>query len=865
MTVRSRITSRVTAGTSSFVLAAAMLAAGAGTAAAQESTPGIETVVVTAQFTEQNIQATPLAITAVTGEELTNRGIADLSDLQSSVPGLTLNKTPTAFGSGVQTYIRGIGQYDTAFASEPGVGMYIDDVYYGTLFGSSLELFDLARVEVLRGPQGVLGGKNNIGGSIRLVSQKPQGGNTGYLEIGYGTRNHIVTRGSADLTVIPERLFLRVSALSREQDGYVNLVDYVCKFGNGFGPTGGGNLPSRTTAGSDNCGLGTQGGINVRGARASMRGIITPHMDNTLSVDILRDDSEVQAGTLMVVDVGGPDVFLNRGDGIRTIPRAQFFGVNSDGVIQATGASIVTWNNAYNIPTFGIPWDQRFLADPFKTSYATYMSQRGLRYDDGAQVHAWGVNNIFEWDILENVHFKSITGWRYYKAATSNDSDVSPMSFQLTTSRPENREFQQEGRFTGTLWGDRLDWVLGAFYYDRTNTQHGPVVIDGALAPFLRFQQSDRYETESKSIYAHLIFHVTDAVNVFGGIRYTKEEKVYFFDHSGEVPGDPGTGFFRSTVDPALDCNLFAGHVPCDHSIHPELLPHISKTARPDYRLGVDWHVTEDHMLYAQYSTGYRTGGFNSRPFSPNQLDAFGPETLRSYEIGAKTDWWDHRVRVNVAAYYSQYEDIITPLAATDPDFPFLPYVKFVNLGSSTQKGFEVELTATPIKNLWLNFSYSLIDAELDPLPGAPPGWIDGCTAAGVASGKCDQVSPGTVRKGNSPILYPERTAHFDISYIVETNGWGSFTPRLDVNYQSTIFQGEDNNPYTAVEARTLLDARLTWEAPEGGWQGILSVTNLGDKQYFVNVFDLAIFNFGSVEAQPGTGREWMLTLRKSF
>ncbi len=864
----SWLTNRWSIGVSALAIAAAISAPTSAEQAAAQ-TGGIETVVVTAQFTEQNIQTAPLAITAVTGDELQSRGINDLSQLSSEVPGLTLNKTPTAFGSGVQTYIRGIGQYDTAFASEPGVGMYIDDVYYGTLFGSSLELFDLNRVEVLRGPQGVLGGKNNIGGAIRLVSAKPQGGNTGYLQASYGTRNEIVLRGTADLTLISDKLFLRVSAVSRDQDGYVNVVDYVCQ-----NPGSSGSLPARAATGRGDCHLGTQGGTNVSGARAAVRWVVNSHMEDTISFDVLRDNSENQAGTLMVVDTGGPNIFVNRGGSIKAIPRNQFYGVNSNGAPRATGGSIVTWNNAFNIPQYGIPWDQRFMGNPFKTTYATYESvcesaafscslgQSMLRYTDGAQVHAWGASNIFDWDILDNVHFRNITGWRYYKASNSNDSDVSPMSFQLTTSKPENREFQEEGRFTGTLFDDHFDWTLGAFYYDRTNTQHGPVVIDGALAPFLVFNQSDRYETTSKSVYAHGIWHWGD-FDIFGGVRYTKESKSYFFDHSGQVAGYGG-GFFRSTKDSALDCNIFAGHL-CDHTIHPALIAHTSKTARPDWRAGVDWHVTDDDMLYVQYSTGYRTGGTNSRPFSPAQLDSFGPENLKSWEIGAKTDWWDHRVRLNVALFHSKYEDTITPIAAVDPLFPFLPYVQYVNAGTSTRKGFEAELTVMPIDNLLVDFSYSLTRTNVDPLPGAPHGWLDGCSAAGFAAGQCGLITPGTVRAGSHPILFPERTAHFDIQYSWLLGSWGTLTPRLDANYQSIIYQSADDNKYTAVDARTLWDGRITWDAPEGGWQASLQVTNIGDKQYFVNVFDLSIFNFGSVEAQPGTGREWLFTIRKSF
>ena len=262
--------------------------------------------------------------------------------------------------------------------------------------------------------------------------------------------------------MVPDKLFLRVSAVSRDQDGYVDIIDYACKYEgeSAASPFYPGSLPARSTGGHGDCKLGTQGGTNVAGARAALRWVSDGgHMEDTVSADVLRDNSENQAGTLMVVDMGqdpiyNPNdvVYVNRGGHIKAIPRNQFYGVNSDGNPRANGGSVVTWNNGFNVPQYGIPWDQRFMGSPFKRTYATYESvcegpffscsvgQPVLRYTQGAQVHAWGVSNIFDWDIADNVHFKNITGWRYYNASNSNDSDVSPMSFQLTTSHPENRD-----------------------------------------------------------------------------------------------------------------------------------------------------------------------------------------------------------------------------------------------------------------------------------------------------------------------------------------------------------------------------------------------------------------------------------------
>lgn len=816
----------------------------------------IETVTVTAQFTEQNVQATPLAISVVSAQDLEKRGFTNLTQLSGTIPSLTLNPTPAAFGNGLQAFIRGVGAFDTAFEHEPGVGMYVDDLYFGTLSGSQLELMDLNRVEVLRGPQGVIGGKNDIGGAIKLFSQRPTDNNSGYLQATYGSYNEIDVKGAANLTLIPDHLFLRVSGMSKDKEGYVKVVDYACKFGSGFGPTGGGNLPVLTN--HSDCSLGTQGGTNVRGARLALRAVITPEIEDNFAVDVLRDDSEVAPDILYAVYADpspAGQVFYNNGNGLQHVSPVTFFGSAAAAAGANPAFPVAAWNGAHNIPTYGIPWDQRFIpANPYNTTYATYRSQNGNTYTDGNMFHSWGIANTLDVDIFDWAHLKVITGYRHYNSAYSDDSDVSPMSFQLSTTFNANDEYQQEERFTGKLFNDKLEWSAGAFYYRRDSRSTGPIILD-AYADFgipLVFNQNDLYRTSNNSGYVHAIYHVWDNLEIFGGFRYTSERKTYNFNHINPVPGYPGSGFFRDTVI-ATDGN--PADAACNFVILPQcpantpLVNHTSRTERPDWRAGVDYHITDDIMAYFQFSTGYRTGGTNSRPFSTLQLNSYGPETIASYEIGAKTDWFDHRLRVNLTLYDAEYGNTIIPIATTDASGA--PFVENTNLGSSTNRGVELEVTAAPVDDMLITGNYSYIDSQANPAPGAPAGFVDPL---------------GTIPVGSPPALFPKSQFNVGGQYTFHLGeGSGDLTPRLDYNWQATTYQAGLGSKYLAVPAHGVLDGRITWDAPVGGWQVSLAGTNLADKKYFYDMFNLAAFGFGTVTANPAPGREWSITVRKAF
>ena len=253
----------------------AAIAASATAVAADNSSDALNEVVVTAQFREQRLQDTPIAITAVNAEMLEARGQTNIAQVAAQAPNVSLRPQPQNGGSGLIAFIRGVGQTDFNYALDPGVGVYIDDVYIPTLSSSLLELIDLDRVEILRGPQGTLAGKNAIGGAIKLFSAKPKGDDSGSLRVSYGSFNELTLRGMADLK-ITDTLALRVSGMSRGRDGYVGMLDYGQTHPNS-------NVPQTNTRGRGNSDYLTMGGQNIlAGSRSAALDAERPARDRSL-------------------------------------------------------------------------------------------------------------------------------------------------------------------------------------------------------------------------------------------------------------------------------------------------------------------------------------------------------------------------------------------------------------------------------------------------------------------------------------------------------------------------------------------------------------------------------------------------------
>ena len=765
-------------GVSSLVIAAASpVQAQDGDAAAANTANNENVIIVSAEFRETNLQETPLAITALSSDALESRSLDNVADVGRSVPSVTLRMASAGYGKSTQAYIRGIGQSDFNFALEPAVGFYVDDVYHASLFGSVFDLLDLQRVEILRGPQGTLFGKNSIGGAVRLISQKPTNALEASVQGTYGSYERLDLRGMVNLPLIDDTLALRVSATSKQRDGYVDRVDFACAH-----PDQAGNLQPTVTSGD--CKVGTLGGESVRAGRAALRWTPDAPLEVNLTAEIMRDSSEGAADSLITIR---PTAALN------------------------------TYNANKLIPTYGIPFDTRFATDP----YITYASFRDL--SNGRQVPATNTMNSDSFsgevklDLSDSIVLRSITAHQRFSGRFTQNADNSPLPLALTDNNVSFRQFTQELRLQGEALDGLLEWTTGAFYFESKAKIGGGVSLPASGANGIVFDQNDQIEGKNKSAFVHVIAHPSDRLSLTAGLRYSDESKNYRFDRTNQPSGTP---FFAGGAFTAPEATF----------------------DRFDYKLGVDYQWTDDLMTYAQYSTGFKGGGINPRPFTPAAAVPFGPETLDAYEIGLKSEFFDRLVRLNLAAYYSDYTNM--QLSANGMDNLNNPSIIIANVGSATIQGIEAELTLYPSPGFTIETSGSYTDFKINDL-GAADGVSGGPTL--------DSKAPGT----------PEWKFSLGAQYTFDIDGFGAITPRFDLYYQSKIFNEYTNNALAVEPGYALANARITYDSPNEDWSLALGITNLFNEFYYVNRFIQA--GGHTYTGQPSRPREWSLTLKRDF
>jgi len=806
----------------------------AGDAAAQTNQPGpgnapsaesgVEEIVVTAQFREQNLQDTPLAITAISGAMMEARSQTNIAQVMDQAPSVTLRPQGTAFGPSIAASIRGVGQIDFNPALEPGVGLYIDDVYYATLTGALFDLLDLDRVEVLRGPQGTLAGRNSIGGAVKLYSRRPEGSNSGYVSATYGSRDRIDLRASADFHLL-EGVDARLAGVSRKQDGYVKRLDFGCVHPAGVSPLNpAGGIPPRAGADRDDCVVAKDGEIDYQAVRGQLRFRPSSDIDINIIGDYTHDDRNVSGSVL-----------LNR---------------NFPNGVQASPVFPVPVNPPYSNPfpfptdinPFPVPidYDSRFVCGKF-CNYATFVSlpdgTTPLAEQDGrSKFNGWGVSGQIEWDLTDNLQLVSISAYRDYTVRFSNDDDLSPLAHSLGGGTLTFWSFTQELRLNGQLLDDRLEYTLGGYYLDQRSVY--ATFQDLRYAGLPQFLGNDPVNVDSKALFAHVAFRPIDRLTLTGGIRYTEEHKDYTYSRrtpTGEI--HPVLGGLDGLT------GEFDGH-------------------RTDYRLNVQYEVTDDISVYGQWSTGFKGGGINPRPFNANQVLPFGPEVLETWEAGFKSDLFDRRVRLNIAAFYGKYKDIILTLSncTAQAGVGFgVPCALPVNAGDAHTKGFEIETSIRPIRGMMIDGSLSYLDFEykrfgsfINPSTGEPV-FVGGPTAINGP------------QFGDYPNVTPEWKWSFGIQHEFDLGNAGWLTPRFDAAYQSKIFFNFANRESNRVDAYTVANARLTWANQDKDLEISAEVTNLFDKYYFLSVFDLTLAGAGFVTAQPARPREWAVTVKKRF
>ncbi|HTV78214.1 MAG TPA: TonB-dependent receptor [Steroidobacteraceae bacterium] len=791
------------------------LVAAMGTASAQtpdtESDSALQEVVVTAQFRQQSAQSTPIALTAISAEQLDARSEVSIDQIAAQAPNVVLEPAPQAFGPSLQAFIRGVGQADFNFAEEPGVGIYVDDVYYATLTGSMLDLLDLDHVEVARGPQGTLAGMNSEGGSIKLYSRKPTGNNDGYLEATYGRFDRTEVRGAGEFAIVPNELFVRISGVARHQDGYVTRYDYACSHP-------GSGVPSAAL--DQGCVLGTEGGISYDALRTAIRWLVNDRLEVNVSADNTDDNSEATPNTLLYVGqasgVTGPSNAL--------YPRFSSAPAGGVPLGTATGSAFISYS------PFG-PYAQ----DPFSSSpYTDYSTYCDPKPPDGAapyclpairHLRSYGTSGTVDYTVFEGLELKSISSYRRYSGAWSQDEDGTPLGDEELYDEVVHRQWTQELRLEGKLLEGALNWTAGGFYLDEESHYGGRVDLGS-----FEFFENDYIPARNKAGFLNASWRIIPKLELNVGARYTSEDKTFQFGRLG-VPGNTYPGGVAPQV---ASLNGVQGNF---------------SGSRVDYRAALQYEWVPGVMTYGDVSTGFKGGGVNPRPFYPSQAVPFNPEYVTAYELGVKSDWLDHTLRVNLAAFWNRYQAIqfvvnncgfIPGIAASQ----VAPCAAIINAGDANIKGAELEIESRPVAGLSIDASASLLNFDYSTLSAY-------ALKAGITSG---MVTP----------YAPKWKLSAGVQYAISLGSWGSLTPRLDTAYQDTLFTASQNSLYNRIPGYTLLNARLTWADREGHWQMALSATNLTNKLYYTGIFD----NRGSsqtVQGDPAAPEEWAVTLKRTF
>ncbi len=768
---------------------AAVMTAAFTFGAVGESFAAIGEMVVTARKRAESLQQTPIAITAFSGDTMRDRGLTSLIEVGAFAPNVKMTAAARGSGGGTnaQIYIRGIGQSDFLFTTDPGVGIYIDGVYHPRTLGGNMDLLDLERVEVLRGPQGTLFGKNTIGGAINVISAKPSGETGGYAELTIGKFDRIDGRGSFEFPVIENKLFAKVSFSSKNRDGYGKRLDFTTR-----------EILDRT------------GDDNESAGRLALR--FLPNEDWTIdfTADVSRVREQSVPTTLLQADPAG-------------------------------GVPIALWN-AFVSPSFSSIFDGRFISGDPDVSFGTG--------PNGSTLDAWGVGLTMEWD-AGPVTVKSITAYRAMEAEFGRDGDGSPLPIVHTNDTQDQDQISQEIQVIGDSFEDRLHWTIGGFYFNEFGRDQNNVVLtsglfgaleglgfqlsgDTCLDPFvapgcpgnpinaaldLDFDILNEIDITSYAGFVHGVFDVTDKIRLTGGARLTYEKKDYFLDHKKIASGTP--------------------------IITPRTLS--DNWTAITYEGGVDYQVTDDIMVYAKASRGFKSGGFNGRPINEASVGSFDPEFLFSVEGGFKSEWWDSRLRLNTAVFYYDYKDLQLSTVGIDPMTGALQLF-VLNAGDADAWGVEVELEAQPIEGLDIQGSLGYIDLSYTRLTAAAldPG------AGGIPSLSADL--PNT----------PELTASISAVYTYPIQDIGDLSIRGDWTYTSENFPEPNLVQSIKQRAHSVVNGRIAFNDPDNGWELAVFMTNITDIR-FVQSGLSALNSFGTAEGWFNRPREWGVSVKKVF
>lgn len=689
----------------------------------------LEEVIVTAQKRMQSLQDTPISIAVFTDDQIEQRGISNIGDLAASIPNVKITPTPSNSASSTIA-IRGSVTYNPAISWEPTVGVYIDNVYVAKNTGSAFDLADLERIEVLRGPQGTLYGKNTTGGALNMITKRPTGELGGDIQAGIGNYNLRTLYGTFNLPALElgsARLSTKLIGSTKRRDGlYKNDPD---PYGN----------PAAQPV---------------------------PHSElNNLDREAYRFDALLEGdqnySLRYVFDYSHID---------QNPPKAQLTHVDSS-----------------MAPELG----------DYETSPRDNRRRVSLNDAGREDIRNRSHSLFFDYALSDAVELRYIANYRKMTAKEQIDLDGTPLTIFTTGKDIDYNQQSHELQLSGHT--DRTEWVLGAYYFRERADAYQPA--ESIFAPYQR--NPFGFDNDSKALFGQLEWRpgaawLEDRLALTGGLRWTEEKKDARLQNDSSIPG----AAFIGNSDKRYD------------NVSPMVV--------------VAWEFTPDINVYAKLSQGWKAGGFNGEaPTLEDFLTPYDAETVRAYELGMKSTFFDGRLQLNAAAFRNVSKDMQQTIFLADGS----ARSNVENVGKSRIDGFEAELVASPIADLRLGVSYGYLDPEYRK-------FID--------------VDPVTNERRNfaSEKDFPYAPRHTVSGYVEYTFGrtaWGEVIGHLDYQYidKHVPYVNPDQNEQSQIRSYELLNGRLTLaDVPmaSGSLQVALWGKNLLNKEYRLSTIPFGLW-----------------------
>ncbi|MET0248252.1 MAG: TonB-dependent receptor plug domain-containing protein [Sphingobium sp.] len=611
------------------------IAAQEGATVAQADDGGI---IVTARRREERLQDVPVAVTVISGDALQSQNLQSMTEFQRKIPSMTI--TPVnGRGVGAAISIRGQRQGEIGVAADPSVAVYINEVTSARPTGLDTTVYDLESVQVLKGPQGTLFGRNSTGGAMLITTRKPGENFGGYVRGYVEDPNATGIEGALNIPV-NSAIRIRLAGNYQYREGYSFVVN-------------------------------TRQHLDDRN-RYALRGTLDieplPGLRSTFVVDYFQADENGLATY----------AFNYR-------PGLIFEAPQTSPASAASGAALP--------PSVGYP-----------DAYAEAQSLGFHRLATSAPAHSsaksFSVTNTTTWELNDALTLKNVAGYRYLRANDILDADGTRANVNFFNAFVGGRQYSEELQLQGTAFGDALNWIVGGYYFEENG--YDDVQTYTFRAPLVGGYSNNRFSAVNRSLsaFANMTYTLPfeSRTRISGGIRYTRDEREIVWSTRSVAANGAATCLVAGATND--DCAKAA-----DVSFK-----------KVTWLAGLDHEFTPGAMGYVTVSSGYRAGGFNGRATSLATQIPYDPETLVNYELGLKSnfDLGGAPVMFNIAGYYSDYKDIQRTVTANfaPPGAPAIPVSTIVNAASATVKGFEIEASVRPSRDVEVTGRYSYVSAK---------------------------------------------------------------------------------------------------------------------------------------------------------